>query len=96
MSQEKSIKRLRIEELIKRNTWDIDKEPHIIILDDKKLPIKALTKLCPMRCYVVEENRVVFHYEECVECGLCRILSDSTVLKWEYPRGGKGIIFRRM
>ncbi len=90
-----SVKRFRIEELIRRNIWEIDREPHIKILKEEDLSVKALTRLCPMRCYVLEENKLVFHYEECVECGLCRVLSDPASLKWEHPRGGKGIIYRR-
>lgn len=94
-SSKKSPRIFRIEELIKRNTWEIDKEEHIRILREEDLPAKTLAKLCPMRCYVLEEGRIVFHYEDCVECGLCRIVSKESSLYWSYPRGGKGIVYKR-
>jgi len=87
-------KKMRIEELIRRNIWEVDKERHIEILDEKSLPKKQLLLLCPMRCYVEEEGRLVMHYEECVECGLCRILSNPKSLRWDLPRGGMGIRYR--
>ena len=34
-------------------------------------------------------------YENCLECGACRIACESCSLGWEYPKGTKGVIFKR-
>lgn len=96
MSSQRGSRRYRIEELIRGNIWDVDKERHIEIVSTEGLPVKTLLTLCPMRCYVLEDNRLVFHYEDCVECGLCRVVSSPDKLRWSLPRGGKGIRYRYM
>ena len=88
---------IRVEDLLQRNVFDVDEDPHIIVPAGKEeqegLPKRALTLLCPAMCYVEVGDRIVFSYEGCLECGLCRVLGWGKI-KWGYPRSGRGIQYR--
>lgn len=88
------LKRLKLEELLQRNVWDVDEDRHIEILNQEGLPERALLLLCPMGCYSKVGERLLMSYEGCVECGTCRVLSSPDKLRWTYPRSGRGIQFR--
>lgn len=97
-SKEPMGKPLKLEDLLQRNVWDVDEDPHIEIPKDPEqqvgLPKKALVYLCPAGCYTMVGDTVLFSYEGCFECGLCRVVSPEDKIKWEYPKSGKGIQFR--
>ena len=46
---------------------------------------------------LVDENtgEIVVQYENCLECGACRIACPKHALKWEYPKGTKGVTFKQ-
>lgn len=58
---------------------------------------KMCTKVCPAGVYewIDEEKHLLVKYENCLECGACRISCEKQCLKWEYPKGTKGVIFKR-
>lgn len=86
----------RLEDLLQRNVWDVDEEPHIEIPrdDQEGLKKRALVILCPMGCYTEAGDSVLFSYEGCVECALCRVITPQDRIRWEYPRSGRGIQYR--
>ena len=94
--REGSMKRLRIEELLQRNVWDVGKKPHIEINIDacESCESKLCVKLCPAGCYTVVDGKVLFSYEGCLECGTCRTVCPQGAVKWSYPRSGKGVYYR--
>jgi ferredoxin like protein len=55
---------------------------------------KICTIFCPAEVYKWEESRMHVGYEGCHECGSCRIGCPHQNIKWEYPKGGHGIVFR--
>ncbi|WP_336345864.1 FAD-dependent monooxygenase [Halalkalicoccus ordinarius] len=89
-------------------TYDTDVgNPHIELLDESYEASGAAVTACPVSardfgggCYrdeVVqtngnEERLVSLDTQPCVECGTCAIVADT---KWEHPRGGKGVEFRK-
>ena len=50
--------------------------------------------VCPVQCYQKEKNRIVFSWENCVECGSCRIVCPTGAVTWNYPWGGFGVCYR--
>ncbi|MEB3861279.1 MAG: 4Fe-4S dicluster domain-containing protein [Desulfurococcales archaeon] len=98
MSKQGSVleKPLKLEDLLQRDIWDVDEDPHIEIpMDDQTgIPKKALVYLCPAGCYTMIGDKVLFSYEGCFECGLCRVVTPKEKIRWEYPKSGKGIQFR--
>jgi len=87
---------LRLEDLLQRDVWDVDEKPHIVVEGGGEggLPARALALLCPAGCYTLTgEGGVLFSYEGCVECGLCRVVGSGRV-RWGYPRSGRGVMYR--
>lgn len=54
----------------------------------------ACLVVCPGRCFEREQERLAFSWENCVECGSCRVVCSRKAVSWEYPRGGFGVCFR--
>ena len=57
---------------------------------------KICTKICPAKVYEYDENlkEIIVQYENCLECGACRIACPKDAIKWEYPSSGCGVIFK--
>lgn len=88
-------KPLKVEDLLQRNVFDVDEEAHIAIPSDDQSGIpKALTLLCPCGCYTKVGEKLLYSYEGCLECGLCRVISNNPRMKWEYPKSGRGVHYR--
>jgi ferredoxin like protein len=55
---------------------------------------EACLTVCPVECYRKEQQKLTFSWENCVECGSCRIICPNGAVSWNYPRGGFGVCFR--
>lgn len=57
---------------------------------------KTCTVICPAKVYEWEENeqKLTVNFENCLECGACRIACEKNCIDWEYPNGNKGVTFR--
>lgn len=57
---------------------------------------KCCTYVCPAGVYEWNEEKqeLVVNYENCLECGACRIACEKQSLDWEYPKGTKGVMFK--
>ncbi len=50
--------------------------------------------VCPANVYSWIDNKIVISYENCVECGACKIACPFNNIDWKYPRYGLGIALR--
>lgn len=70
--------------------------PHISI--DMSMCAECLGEpcliVCPVQCYQKEQRKLTFSWENCVECGSCRLVCPKGAITWNYPRGGFGVCFR--
>ena len=55
---------------------------------------KPCTYICPAGVYEWQDDKMIVNFENCLECGACKIACPSKTLKWEYPKGTKGITFK--
>lgn len=55
---------------------------------------KPCTTVCPAKVYSWQNNNMTVNFENCLECGACRIACPHKSLKWEYPKGTKGVTFK--
>ena len=57
---------------------------------------KTCTHICPADVYEWDKNldEIVVRYENCLECGACRISCPKGAISWEYPEAGCGVILK--
>ncbi len=70
---------------------------HLVIMDNQKClkcKLKPCITVCPADVYKWEEDRLIVSYDNCVECGSCRIVCPYSNIAFRYPRWGKGIGYR--
>ncbi len=62
----------------------------------KKCESKDCTIVCPAHVYEWDESagKLLVGYENCLECGACRIACPAKTLGWEYPKSGSGVSFK--
>ncbi len=86
---------MKLEEKLGLLRFNIDKEPHIIVkLEEcEKCQSKPCISGCPAGCFKIEQNKFTFQYEDCIECGTCKIICPNRVIEWNYPRGTFGVSF---
>lgn len=58
---------------------------------------RSCINACPAGVYewLENEQRLLVKYENCLECGACRIICEKHSLKWRYPKGTKGVMFKK-
>lgn len=56
---------------------------------------KVCTIICPANVYEWDGRRLIVNYENCLECGACRIACETSTLEWQYPKGTKGVTFKQ-
>lgn len=54
---------------------------------------KACLTICPAKTYEELDGRIHVAYENCLECGSCRLACPSGAVRWENPRGKFGVTF---
>jgi ferredoxin like protein len=49
---------------------------------------------CPAEVYELEKDEILVAFENCLECGVCKIVCPYDNIEWEYPRGGFGVVWK--
>ena len=92
-----------VEEKLYLAKYKLDERPHLVIMDEnvcqKCAKINGSPQpcmiLCPANVYKWEGDKMnVVSYDNCVECGACRIICPYTNIEWKYPRWGRGLSLR--
>ena len=90
---------LKVEEKLFQNRYKVDEgRPHIRVKPHTKPSeaLAALVKICPAGCYSrAEGGQIEVTPDGCLECGTCQVGCPSDALKWVFPRGGFGVIYRQ-
>ncbi|ARM74691.1 ferredoxin family protein [Acidianus manzaensis] len=93
---------MKIEEKLYTLRYKRDEIPHLEIKDQmtcKKCEETYGTpqpciSVCPANVYSWINGKIVVSYENCVECGACKIACPFNNIIWKYPRYGLGIALR--
>ena len=76
-----------------------DEKSHLTPCDGdcKNCKYKPCINTCPAGVYewLEDEQKLLVKHENCLECGACRIVCEKKSLKWEYPKGTKGVTFKQ-
>ena len=74
------------------------RESHLAIRDQRicrDCVRRECTTVCPVKTYTWEdgERKVVVSFENCFECGTCRLACPFENIEWKYPPGSFGVEF---
>ena len=96
-------------EMIMKNSKEIQKklttvkyncanDSHLILNQEicEKCKEKTCIDICPADVYNFDETngQIVVQYENCLECGACKIACPKKNIEWRYPSSGCGVVFR--
>lgn len=90
---------MTIEDKLFLNKFNPDSQEHchLKIIDNgvcKQCKDRPCTLFCPAQIYKYEDEKLLVSYENCLECGSCRIGCPEKNIDWEYPRAGFGVSYR--
>jgi ferredoxin like protein len=89
-----------VEEKLGLLTYKNDHQSHISIASPKpcaeECTGKPCTTVCPAQVYnwEAEQKKIIVSYENCIECGACRMLCPFDNIKCQWPRGGFGVQYK--
>ncbi|KPV45780.1 ferredoxin family protein [Alicyclobacillus ferrooxydans] len=88
-----------IEERLYTIRYKADDKSHLIITDHnvcENCRDKPCNHFCPSDVYLWHdvERMTSVAYENCIECGTCRLACPYYNIEWVYPKGGYGITYR--
>lgn len=88
-----------IEERLYADETRPDRASHLAIVDPARCRACAgreCTSVCPAATYEwrVDEGILSVRFENCLECGACRLACPHANISWRYPMGGMGICYR--
>lgn len=91
-------KNLEIDERLATLRFICNNNTHIHI-DTEKCKVcttRECLNCCPADVYKYnEENKTIeVEYENCLECGTCRICCPHGAIKWDSPKGETGVRYR--
>ncbi len=87
---------MAIEDKLATTRFEVDAAPHIRVNTElcEDCREQGCLYICPVRNYTLEEGKLSFSWQGCVECGACRIVCEAGAIAWDYPRGGFGVCLR--
>jgi ferredoxin like protein len=77
--------------------YEVDEESHLVVKDQqacRDCELRPCINRCPAEVYSWEGDHLQVAYENCVECGVCKIVCPYDNIEWRYPRGGFGVSFK--
>jgi len=86
---------VKIEEKLFTIRYKCDEQSHLIIKNhDSCLSCKHkdCTFFCPE--WDMKDKITSVAFENCIECGTCRIACPTDNIEWVYPKGGYGITYK--
>ncbi|QKR00803.1 4Fe-4S ferredoxin [Metallosphaera tengchongensis] len=93
---------MRVEEKLYTLRYKRDERPHLSVKDNATCQKckevngepQPCILVCPANVYTWDGRRLVLSYENCVECGACRIACPYQNIVWSFPRYGLGMSLR--
>ena len=78
--------------------YSCSNKTHLVVNQKKclKCKEKTCTFICPANVYSVDEvtKETLVQYENCLECGSCRIVCPHGVVDWQPPKSGCGVVYK--
>lgn len=89
---------MNIDDLLAKTKYKPDNISHLIPDNEfcKNCKDKVCEYICPAKVYEWdnEKQKLQVTFENCLECGACRIACPYSAIDWRYPNVNKGITFK--
>lgn len=91
-------KKMNINEKLSTLKYNKHKDSHLTV--DNAVCInckeKFCTYICPANVYEWNQSKsaMLIRYENCLECGACKIACDKKNILWRYPNAEYGVKYR--
>ena len=90
---------MSIEDKLSKVKYKNDMQSHLIVSqkDWQKCRNRSCEKVCPAKVYEYNDElkEMKVNFENCLECGACRIACDKQTLIWDYPKQSYGVTFKK-
>ncbi len=87
-----------IQDKLSNLKYNANSEAHLKVDIKKclKCTSKPCTFICPAGVYEYRDdiNEILVQYENCLECGACKVVCPYNSIDWQYPKSGCGIILK--
>ncbi len=88
-----------VAERLARNRYALDEETSHIEIDQEAVRSagigELLVRVCPAHVYSqAPDGSIVVQHAACLECGACLAVAPPGSLRWHYPQGGFGVVYR--
>lgn len=89
---------MNINEKLSALKYNKDTISHLSVNNDicMRCNDKCCTYICPAEVYQWNEEKCIMNirYENCLECGACKIACPKKNITWVYPKAGFGVKFK--
>ena len=95
-----NLPKANVEEKLGTLTYKADHQSHISIKSPQpcleQCETKPCTTVCPATVYRWEEaqKKIQVSFENCIECGACRMVCPYDNIACHWPRGGFGVQYK--
>ena len=90
---------LSVDDKVGLDSFEFDEEPFIVV--DTQICRRCVEKpclyVCPSKVYRWEDGQLAYNIEGCIELGACKVVCHRIgegAIRWNYPRGSKGVHFK--
>lgn len=91
-------KKMNINDKLSTVKYNKDTKSHLSVDNDicMRCENKYCTFICPANVYEWNEvkSTLTIRYENCLECGACKIACDKKNISWQYPNVEYGVKYR--
>lgn len=88
----------RIDEKLASLRFVCDNNSHIKLKSEvcRSCKGKECLNFCPAEVYKLQENGedIEVEFENCLECGTCRLSCPFSAVDWQYPKDSSGATFK--
>ncbi len=91
---------MTLEDKLYRTRYEVDQtNSHIRLKEDvcRQCEQRICLFICPAKVYTQKNenpDQILANYENCLECGTCRMTCTNEGIEWFFPNGGMGVKYR--
>ena len=93
------IKKMNINDKLATLKYNKDIQSHLSVDNDicMRCNNKFCTFICPANVYEWNDEKctMIIRYENCLECGACKIACEKNNILWQYPNSEYGVKFKK-